>query len=114
MIVKIACLFSVLYEQGTSFVSYLFSVFIRNCKNCSTIVACQQFRVRENQNLTAFLACASEPIIESSSLILFAPYQLYYPALEGNLFKEHKLWLCSRSIPVGRARAIQLFLLVNP
>ncbi len=59
------------------------SVFLRDCENCSILAACQQFRVRDNKDVSVFLACASEPIIETSKRIHFAPYQLFYPALKG-------------------------------
>ncbi|KAH9287020.1 Protein XRP2 [Echinococcus granulosus] len=58
------------------------SVFIRFCENCTILTACQQFRVRDSKSIIAFIASVSEPIIETSSLILFAPFQLFYPELQ--------------------------------
>ncbi|KAM7541240.1 hypothetical protein Aperf_G00000046715 [Anoplocephala perfoliata] len=57
------------------------SIFIRNCDNCVILAACQQFRVRDSKNITAFVAAVSEPIIETSSGVHFAPFQFSYPQL---------------------------------
>lgn len=65
------------------FFHILLSVFIRFCEDCIVLAACQQFRVRDSRNITAFIASVSEPIIETSSFILFAPFQLSYPELQG-------------------------------
>ncbi|KAM3185486.1 hypothetical protein ACTXT7_006253 [Hymenolepis weldensis] len=61
--------------------SYHPSIFIRYCNDCVILAACQQFRVRDSKNITAFIAAVSEPIIETSSSINFAPFQLSYPQL---------------------------------
>uniref|UniRef100_A0A0X3Q169 Protein XRP2 n=2 Tax=Schistocephalus solidus TaxID=70667 RepID=A0A0X3Q169_SCHSO len=59
------------------------SLFVRNCTNCKILASCQQYRVRDCNSVTTFLACTSDPIIESSSELKFAPYQFSYPELKG-------------------------------
>ncbi|XP_060576615.1 LOW QUALITY PROTEIN: protein XRP2-like [Ruditapes philippinarum] len=66
------------------------SIFIRDCTGCKFVVACQQFRLRDCQNLDAFLCCATQPIIESSSRVKLACFTYYYPELAGQ-FKDAKL-----------------------
>ena len=70
------------------------SVFIRNCKNTSVSVYCQQFRygkyslqirVRDCNDLTVFLYSSTDPIIESSKNIKFRPNTLSYSGLESQL-----------------------------
>lgn len=60
----------------------LFSVFIRDCKNCKIVVACQQFRTRDCSKIDIFLCCNTQPIIEASSGMKFACYQYHYPELK--------------------------------
>ncbi|KAM8752758.1 protein XRP2 isoform 1-T1 [Rhynchonycteris naso] len=57
------------------------SVFFRNCRDCHSALACQQFRVRDCRKMEFFLFCATQPIIESSTNIKFACFQWYYPEL---------------------------------
>lgn len=64
------------------------SIFIRKCEKCTILTACQQFRLRESNDIRAFVASVSDPIIEISSSIYFAPYQLFYPDLTGSLFVD--------------------------
>ncbi|TGZ57855.1 hypothetical protein CRM22_009821 [Opisthorchis felineus] len=59
------------------------SIFVRDCKECCIMTACQQFRARDCENIIVFLACATEPIIESSSGMKFGPYQCLYGELDG-------------------------------
>ncbi|VDL42843.1 unnamed protein product [Hymenolepis diminuta] len=77
-----------LYAEGcrirsmdSSFELKIANIFIRYCNDCVILAACQQFRVRDSKNITAFIAAVSEPIIETSSSIHFAPFQLSYPQL---------------------------------
>ncbi|XP_054279311.1 protein XRP2-like [Macrosteles quadrilineatus] len=58
------------------------SVFLRDCRDCSCVVACGQFRLRDCHNVNVFLCCPTQPIIESSRRIHFGCYQLYYDQLE--------------------------------
>ncbi|XP_052243541.1 protein XRP2-like isoform X2 [Dreissena polymorpha] len=57
------------------------SIFIRDCTGCKFVLACQQFRLRDCHKLDAFLCCATQPIIESSSGVRLACYSYYYPEL---------------------------------
>ena len=71
----------------------LFSVFIRDCKNCKIVVACQQFRTRDCSKIDVFLCCNTQPIIEASSGMKFACYQYHYPELKskGLILNPHKV-----------------------
>lgn len=66
----------------TSFVArtiiFVLSVFIRDCKNCTVVVACQQFRTRDCSGCTFFLFSSTQPVIESSADLRFACYTLDY------------------------------------
>lgn len=55
------------------------SVFVRNCKNCTFTVACKQFRTHDCLNCTFNLHCKTEPIIETSKGMKFAPFNGAYP-----------------------------------
>lgn len=57
------------------------SVFIRDCKDCKVSVACSQFRCRDLYDSTIYLYAQSDPIIESSNNLVFAPYNISYPLL---------------------------------
>ncbi|KAG8257383.1 Protein Xrp2 [Homalodisca vitripennis] len=58
------------------------SVFLRDCNDCTCLVACGQYRMRDCHNVNVFLCCPTQPIIESSRRIHFGCYQLYYDQLE--------------------------------
>ena len=60
------------------------SLFIRDCEDCSVTISCSQFRCRDLKNSTLNLFTPNEPIIESSSGLTFAPYNMKY-----GLLKEH-------------------------
>ncbi|KAL9181594.1 hypothetical protein ACHAXT_010399 [Thalassiosira profunda] len=55
------------------------SVFVRNCTNCSFTVACKQLRTRDCQDCTFNLYCRTEPAIETSTGMRFAPFNGAYP-----------------------------------
>lgn len=55
------------------------SFFIRDSQNCICSVACKQLRVKNCTDFTFFLYCASDPHIESSFDMRFAPYNFSYP-----------------------------------
>jgi len=58
------------------------SVFIRDCKRCRLVVACRQFRTRQCSDLHVMLFCAAgQPIIETSTNIAFASFNLSYKSL---------------------------------
>ena len=75
-------LFSLLRAGAVLFCSpddcYYRSIFVRNCKNCTLVLACQQFRARDCSGCTFFLFSATKPVIESSSDLRFACYTLDY------------------------------------
>ena len=50
------------------------SVFLRNLSGCSVTVACKQLRVRDCRDCTFYLYAKTEPVIEASSGLSFAPY----------------------------------------
>jgi hypothetical protein len=54
------------------------SIFVDDCHNCTFVAPCQQLRVHNTQNCTFFLHVTSRAIIEDSSELLFAPYNLDY------------------------------------
>nr|CAH8839169.1 unnamed protein product [Trichobilharzia regenti] len=58
------------------------SFFVRDCRQCTIVTACQQFRSRDCHEMLVFLACTTEPIIESCTKFTFGPYQCSYPGLE--------------------------------
>ena len=58
------------------------SIFFRDCENCKITVACSQFRCRDLNKSTVYLFAANDPIIESSSDLTFAPFNLAYPLLD--------------------------------
>ncbi|OMJ92722.1 hypothetical protein SteCoe_4472 [Stentor coeruleus] len=55
------------------------SFFIRDSQNCICSVACKQLRVKNCTNFTFFLYSSSDPHIESSFDMKFAPYNFSYP-----------------------------------
>ena len=63
------------------------SLFIRNCEDCELTVCCSQFRCRDITNCKIWLYCVNDPIVESSSALSFAPYNLQYPQLEEHAIK---------------------------
>lgn len=58
------------------------SIFLRDCHNCTISVVCRQFRLKNCTNLTIFLHSASDPSIELSSDLRFAPFNFKYPLLD--------------------------------
>ena len=57
------------------------SVFIRKCKNCKVSIIARQVRFRECENLDIFTYCPSDPAVESSFNIFFAPFNAFFPHL---------------------------------
>ena len=58
------------------------SVFIRDCTDSSFIIACQQLRMRDSNNLRLLLSvAASQPTIESSDNLQLSAYRYSYPEL---------------------------------
>lgn len=58
------------------------SIFIRDCSNCEFTVSCSQFRCRNLTNSSIWLYTPNEPIVESSSELVFAPYNWRYSYLK--------------------------------
>ena len=58
------------------------SIFVRNCDGCEVTVCCSQFRCRDLTNSIIHLYTPNDPIVESSTNLTFAPYNLKYPLLE--------------------------------
>ena len=73
------------------------SVFVRDCSGLTLTVACKQLRLRDCKNCNIYLYSKTEPIIETSSVIAFAPFN---GAFEGhaeamaraNLQPSYNLW----------------------
>jgi len=55
------------------------SVFVRNCEDCVFWLATQQLRTRDCKNCKFFLYSKTEPVIESSEDLAFAPWCAEYP-----------------------------------
>lgn len=55
------------------------SIFLRNCHDCTFTAACKQLRTRDCSNCTLNLYCPTEPAIESSIGMKFAPFNGAYP-----------------------------------
>lgn len=58
---------------------------------------CNQFRCRDLLNTTVYLFCETDPVIESSEGLIFAPYNLAYPLQDqhveaAGLKTEHNKW----------------------
>jgi hypothetical protein len=65
------------------------SIFIRTSKNCQISVITKQLRFRECHEMKIFAYCPSDPVVESSSLISFGPYNIISPHLK-ELFTKAK------------------------
>ena len=59
------------------------SVFLRNLTDCTITVACKQLRVRDCTRCTVYLSAKTEPVIEASSGMVFAPYNCALGGLPG-------------------------------
>jgi len=59
------------------------SVFVRDCKDCNFVMACQQLRTRDCTNCEMLLSCVTLPIIEATSNIRFGCFQGSYGGLTG-------------------------------
>ena len=57
------------------------SIFVRDCSGCDVVTSCGQFRSRDLIDSTVYLYTPNDPIIESSSGVVFAPYNFKYPRL---------------------------------
>jgi protein XRP2 len=57
---------------------------VERCKGCMLTVACSHLVISECQDMIVFLLTASEPVLDSSTQITFAPYNLAYPFLHSH------------------------------
>jgi len=55
------------------------SVFVRDCEDCTFWLAAQQLRTNNCKRCTFFLYTKTEPIIETSDELTFAPWSARYP-----------------------------------
>ncbi|PAV57328.1 hypothetical protein WR25_13728 [Diploscapter pachys] len=55
------------------------SVFLRDCSDCTILCACQQLRTRDCARIELALHCATQPIIENSTNMVFHPLVINYP-----------------------------------
>ncbi|EDO49057.1 predicted protein, partial [Nematostella vectensis] len=60
------------------------AIFIDDCQDCTFIVACQQLRVHHTHRSLFYLHVTSRAIIEDSSGVGFAPYDLQYELKEAH------------------------------
>ncbi|OQR84125.1 hypothetical protein ACHHYP_13870 [Achlya hypogyna] len=60
------------------------SVFVRNCTNCVFTVACKQLRTRDCSQCHLFLYTLTDPIIETSNQMVFAPFNGAYHGLRSH------------------------------
>lgn len=66
------------------------STFVRDCEGCTFWVVTRQLRTRDCKDCKFFLHSHTEPIIESSKDLAFAPFSASYPGLTRH-FEEAKL-----------------------
>lgn len=58
------------------------SIFIRTSKNCSISTISRQVRFRDCENIKIYTYCPTDPAVESSFNIFFAPYNAFFPHLK--------------------------------
>ena len=63
------------------------SIFIRGSKNCKISLVARQLRFRTCENLEIFTYCPTDPAVESSFNIFFAPFNAFFPHLT-SLFEK--------------------------
>lgn len=61
------------------------SIMIRNCRSCDFVVACQQFRARDCLDCRFSIFCSTEPVIETSTNLLFSCFDFNYFSLRQQL-----------------------------
>ncbi|KAE9417534.1 hypothetical protein Angca_006823, partial [Angiostrongylus cantonensis] len=65
------------------------SVFLRECRSCTVLVACQQLRTRDCRSLRIALHCSTQPIIEETSDAIFHPLALHYDSFIDDMIAAH-------------------------
>lgn len=68
-------------ELIINLINFNLSVFMRKCTDCVVASICQQYRTRDCQRVTTFIACATQPIIEASNQMKFACLTCNYNSL---------------------------------
>ena len=63
------------------------SIFIRGSKNCKISLIARQVRFRTCENIEIYTYCPSDPAVESSFNIYFAPFNAFFPHLT-SLFEK--------------------------
>jgi hypothetical protein len=58
------------------------SIMIRTTKNCSISTIARQLRFRDCENIKCFTYCPTDPAVESSFNIFFAPFNSFFPHLK--------------------------------
>ena len=72
------------------------SIFIRTSKNCKVSVISKQLRFRDCTDCKIFTYCISDPVIESSTNILFAPFNYAFPNAK-ELFNKAKFEISNKN-----------------
>jgi len=73
------------------------SIFIRECFNCTFVLACQQLRIHSTKKCQFYIHVTSKAIIEDCNTVNFAPYNWNYERLEehykmSGLSKDRNNW----------------------
>jgi len=63
------------------------SIFIRTCTNCTVYIVSKQIRFRSCENVRVYTYCPSDPALESSVNVTFAPFNYMFPNLK-QLFND--------------------------
>ena len=64
------------------------SAFVKNCRNCTFVIACQQLRIHDTFETNFYLHVTGAAIIENCKKVAFAPYNLSYHDLESHYIKS--------------------------
>ena len=64
------------------------SIMIRTTKNCSISLIARQVRFRDCENIKCFTYCPTDPAVENSFNIFFAPFNAFFPHLK-ELFQNN-------------------------
>ncbi|GFO48208.1 tubulin-specific chaperone c-like [Plakobranchus ocellatus] len=73
------------------------SIFIRDCVECTFVLACQQLRIHSTTNTEFYIHVTSKAIIEDCNKVKFAPYNWKYDTIEEDynstgLSKQRNNW----------------------
>ena len=63
------------------------SIFMRTSKNCTLSTISRQLRFRDCENIKVYTHCPTDPAVESSFNIFFAPFNVFYPHLKEHFIK---------------------------